>query len=81
MKERVLITGCSRGIGLALAEEFARADWEVFATSRAPQRPELAALARKWTNVTTLALDVCGPLPVAGASLSYPKYGPRMTGM
>jgi NAD(P)-dependent dehydrogenase (short-subunit alcohol dehydrogenase family) len=59
MEERVLITGCSRGIGLALAEEFARADWEVFATARAPQCPELAALARKWANLTTLALDVC----------------------
>jgi NAD(P)-dependent dehydrogenase (short-subunit alcohol dehydrogenase family) len=59
MKERVLITGCGRGIGLALAEEFARADWEVFATARAPQRPELEALARKWVNLTTLALDVC----------------------
>ena len=59
MKERVLITGCSRGIGLALAEEFARADWEVFATARAPQRPELEALARKWVNLTTLSLDVC----------------------
>jgi NAD(P)-dependent dehydrogenase (short-subunit alcohol dehydrogenase family) len=65
MKERVLITGCSRGIGLALAEEFARADWEVFATSRAPQRPELAVLARKWTNVTTLALDVCDNATIA----------------
>ena len=54
-----MITGCGRGIGLALAEEFARADWEVFATARAPQRPELEALARKWINLTTLALDVC----------------------
>lgn len=65
MEERVLITGCGRGIGLALAEEFARADWEVFATARAPQRPELAALARKWANLTTLALDVCDNATIA----------------
>jgi NAD(P)-dependent dehydrogenase (short-subunit alcohol dehydrogenase family) len=65
MKERVLITGCSRGIGLALAEEFTRADWEVFATARAPQRTELATLARKWSNVTTLALDVCDDATIA----------------
>ena len=60
-----MITGCGRGIGLALAEEFARADWEVFATARAPQRPELAALARKWANLTTLALDVCDNATIA----------------
>jgi NAD(P)-dependent dehydrogenase (short-subunit alcohol dehydrogenase family) len=65
MEERVLITGCGRGIGLALAEEFARADWEVFATARAPQRPELAALARKWANLTTLVLDVCDNATIA----------------
>ena len=54
-----MITGCSRGIGLALAEEFARFGYKVFAGARASQRPELAALARKWTNLTTLSLDVC----------------------
>ena len=59
MEERVLITGCSRGIGLALAEEFARSGYDVFAGARAPQRPELAALARTWSNLTILSLDVC----------------------
>jgi len=65
MEERVLITGCGRGIGLALAEEFARAGWEVFASARAPQRPQLAALARKWANLTILALDVCDNATIA----------------
>ena len=68
MKERVLITGCGRGIGLALAEEFASAGWEVFASARAPDRPELAALSRKWTNLTALFLDVCDEATVAQAA-------------
>jgi len=58
MEERVLVTGCSRGIGLALAEEFARSGFKVFAGARA-QRPELETLARRWTNLTPLSLDVC----------------------
>ena len=59
MTERVLITGSSRGIGLALATEFARAGWEVFAAVRGARHPELEALASKWTNVKPLSLDVC----------------------
>jgi NAD(P)-dependent dehydrogenase (short-subunit alcohol dehydrogenase family) len=59
MSESVLITGSSGGIGLALAEEFARAGWQVFASARAPQRPELSALAGKWKNLDLLPLDVC----------------------
>ena len=59
MEERVLITGCSRGIGLALAEEFARSGFDVFAGARPPLRPELAALAGTWSNLTILSLDVC----------------------
>jgi NAD(P)-dependent dehydrogenase (short-subunit alcohol dehydrogenase family) len=59
MAERVLITGCSRGIGLALATEFARAGWEVFAGARGARRPELTALADKCANLKPLSLDVC----------------------
>jgi NAD(P)-dependent dehydrogenase (short-subunit alcohol dehydrogenase family) len=68
MSARVLITGSSGGVGLALAEEFARADWEVFASAREPQRPELSALARKWANLTTLSLDVCDESTIAQAT-------------
>jgi NAD(P)-dependent dehydrogenase (short-subunit alcohol dehydrogenase family) len=57
MSERVLITGCSRGIGLALAEEFAHQDWEVFATART-QSSALATLAEKFSQVMVLSLDV-----------------------
>ena len=50
----VLITGCSTGIGAALAEEFHRRGHRVFATARRVE--SLAALAGK--GVRTLALDV-----------------------
>jgi NAD(P)-dependent dehydrogenase (short-subunit alcohol dehydrogenase family) len=68
MSESVLITGSSGGIGLALAEEFARAGWQVFATARAPERPELSALADKWENLAVLALDVCDESTIAKAA-------------
>jgi NAD(P)-dependent dehydrogenase (short-subunit alcohol dehydrogenase family) len=56
--ESVLITGSSGGIGSALAEEFARAGWKVFATARNAQQPELSELTRKWENLAILTLDV-----------------------
>jgi NAD(P)-dependent dehydrogenase (short-subunit alcohol dehydrogenase family) len=68
MEERVLITGCSRGIGLALAAEFARSGYDVFAGARAPERPELAALARTWSNLTILSLNVCDEASIAQAA-------------
>ena len=58
MGKSVLITGSNGGIGSALAEEFARAGWRVFATARNTEQPEFSELARKWENVSILALDV-----------------------
>ena len=58
MGESVLITGSSGGIGSALAEEFARAGWKVFATARNTKHPALSELDRKWENLSILALDV-----------------------
>jgi NAD(P)-dependent dehydrogenase (short-subunit alcohol dehydrogenase family) len=68
MAERVLITGCSRGIGLALAAEFARAGWEVHAAARGVKRPELEALAAEWPNVKPLSLDVCDQATIAASA-------------
>ena len=50
----VLISGCSTGIGRALAMEFAARNWWVFATARKPA----AINDLKARNVETAALDV-----------------------
>lgn len=50
----VLISGCSTGIGRALALEFAARNWRVFATARKPA----AINDLKAANVETAALDV-----------------------
>jgi NAD(P)-dependent dehydrogenase (short-subunit alcohol dehydrogenase family) len=55
----VLITGSNRGVGLALAREFASRDWNVIATCRNPvDAGDLNALARKNPKVLVEALDV-----------------------
>lgn len=53
----VLITGCSSGIGQALALEFHQQGYQVYATAR--QRTDLAELAQQ--GLTTLQLDVTCP--------------------
>ena len=68
MSESVLITGSSGGIGLALAEEFAHAGWQVFATARTPAHPGLSALADRSRNVKLLAFDVCDESTIAEAA-------------
>jgi hypothetical protein len=57
----VLITGCSSGIGAALAEEFHRCGLLVYASARNPQ--SLAGLAEK--GIRTLALDVTDEASIA----------------
>lgn len=57
----VLITGCSTGIGRALAEAYAAAGHRVFATARKPET--LADIA----NVERLALDVTSPDSIEAA--------------
>jgi NADP-dependent 3-hydroxy acid dehydrogenase YdfG len=55
----VLITGASNGIGLAAAERFAKEEYVVIATARAPEdRPQLLALAKQYPNVSVKKLDV-----------------------
>ncbi|MBW7931938.1 MAG: SDR family NAD(P)-dependent oxidoreductase, partial [Gammaproteobacteria bacterium] len=55
----VLITGASRGIGLALAAEYAGRGWQVIATARNPAAaPALQELARQHPNIVLEALDV-----------------------
>ena len=63
MQKTVLITGCSSGIGAALAREFARRGLRVYATARRPQT--LAPLEAD--GIRGLALDVDDDASIAAA--------------
>jgi len=55
----VLITGSSRGIGLALTRVYAERGWHVIATCRTPSKAtDLQSLAGEYENVTIEELDV-----------------------
>jgi NAD(P)-dependent dehydrogenase (short-subunit alcohol dehydrogenase family) len=57
----VLISGCSTGIGRALATEFATRNWRIFATARKPA----SINDLKAANVETAALDVTDEKSIA----------------
>jgi len=71
----VLITGTSKGIGLATALTLARAGHKVFATMRNPSRaPELGEIAaREKLPITILAMDVDSDESVKTAIASIHK--------
>ena len=55
----VLITGCDRGVGYCLAEEFLRGGWLVYAGQFMPEWPWLAELKQRYPDaLTILPLDV-----------------------
>lgn len=55
----VVISGCSRGIGLELATQYAQSGWQVIATARNLGRcSELNELTGKHSNVQAYQLDV-----------------------
>ncbi len=55
----VVITGCSRGIGLELACQYAEAGWRVIATAREPDvNPVLRQLAVNHARLSVHTLDV-----------------------
>jgi 1-acylglycerone phosphate reductase len=56
-RKTAVITGCSSGIGYALAVEFAKHDIQVFATAR--NEESLRELEQLHANITALPLDVC----------------------
>jgi NAD(P)-dependent dehydrogenase (short-subunit alcohol dehydrogenase family) len=63
MSQCILITGCSSGIGAALAREFHRRGHTVYATAR--RADSLAALAQE--GLRTLTLDVNDDASIAAA--------------
>ncbi len=69
MKKIVLITGCSSGIGAALALEFQRRGHTVYASARRPEA--LAPLAEK--GIRTLALDVNDDASIAAAATAVER--------
>lgn len=68
----VLIVGASRGLGLAMAGEFAARDWRVVATARAPGTllDPLAAERPDWVEVETVDLTEADQIQSLGARLS-----------
>jgi len=65
MADTVLITGASRGIGLALSIVFAKAGWTTFAGARKARSPLLWNAARELPNLHVLQLDVLDDASVA----------------
>nr|WP_314093112.1 SDR family oxidoreductase [uncultured Shinella sp.] len=68
----ILITGCSSGFGLAIAERFVTAGWDVAATMRTPRtdllphNERLKILALDVTNADSItkAVEAAGPIDV-----------------
>jgi NAD(P)-dependent dehydrogenase (short-subunit alcohol dehydrogenase family) len=62
MTDTILITGCNRGIGLELANQYAAQGWQVHACCRNPdQATALNRLCEHFPDITVHALDVARP--------------------
>lgn len=63
----VLLVGASRGLGLAMADEFVKKGWHVVGTVRESGRTELHDLAGAHANQVTIEpLDITEPNQIAG---------------
>jgi NAD(P)-dependent dehydrogenase (short-subunit alcohol dehydrogenase family) len=58
---RVVITGASKGIGLACAEAFAEEGCDVLIAARQPEAPAAALRARHQVRIEALAVDLADP--------------------
>lgn len=68
----VLVTGSNRGIGLAVAEEFAQRGWKVIATCRDPEHAtELKAFAAAHAAVIIEPLDVADDAAIDRLAAKY----------
>jgi NAD(P)-dependent dehydrogenase (short-subunit alcohol dehydrogenase family) len=73
MPGTILITGASRGIGLALCIAFARGGWTVFGGARHPRTPLLWNAAQEFPNLHPIALDVLDEISVIEAAAAVAK--------
>lgn len=68
----VLITGSNRGIGLAFAQHYAGAGWNVIATARSPEKAyDLKALAASNRHVIIEQLDVTDYARITELAAAY----------
>jgi NAD(P)-dependent dehydrogenase (short-subunit alcohol dehydrogenase family) len=68
----VLITGSSKGHGIAFANDYAERGWNVIATCRTPaQAGELQELAARYPNIVIEALDVTDFAQVDALAAKY----------
>ncbi len=71
-RSTVLITGSNRGIGLAFAQHYVTAGWNVLATVRTPKRAaELTALAEGYEHLVIEQLDVTDNQRIAELAEEY----------
>jgi len=68
----VLVTGANRGIGLAFAEHYVAAGWNVLAAVRTPaSATDLAVLARAYDHLVIEQLDVTDDARIEELAASY----------
>jgi Dehydrogenases with different specificities (related to short-chain alcohol dehydrogenases) len=74
-KSTVLITGSNRGIGLALAQNYAEQGWNVIATCRKPKKAtDLMSLRENFSNVNIEELDVTSEEQINALAKKYMEY-------
>ncbi len=65
----ILITGSNRGLGLEWTCQYARLDWQVYATCRHPdEADDLQQLKRDFPNIELHRLDVTHPDEIAAVA-------------
>ncbi len=68
----VLLTGANRGIGLAMARNYAERGWKVIATARKPEKAdELNAAAKQFSNISVERLDINDQAQVDALAKKY----------
>lgn len=68
----VLLTGANRGIGLAMAKNYAERGWKVIATARKPEKAdELNAAAKQFSNISVERLDINDQAQVDALAKKY----------